>query len=120
MAQLPAGTKLLTQGFKEKYDPSVLRTDMERGVAKERVLNTKMVATMTATLFFDNPAAIAEFELWYETEIKRIGWFDVRHPRTKVIVSARFPGGDIKEIEPLPGGWINGAVRTGVELEYLK
>ena len=120
MATLPPGTKLLEVGFKERADPSVLRTDMERGVAKERVLNTRIVSTITVTLFFDTIADINQFETWYATEIKRIGWFDVRHPLTRQMVPMRFVGGDIGELEPLPGGFRNGAVRQNVKLEYLK
>lgn len=120
MATLPLGTRILTDGFKEKSNPSVLRTDMERGVAKERVLNTKIVVTLTGTLYHDTLEAMAAFDTWYEDTIKRIGWFDMRHPRTRELVSVRFLGGDIGELEPLPGGFINGGVRQNVQLEYLK
>jgi hypothetical protein len=120
MATLPTGTRLLEQGFKLKIDPSVLRTDMERGLAKERVQNTKTVATVTATLMHEDRAAAIAFDTWYETEIKRIGWFDVRHPLTRTIVQMRFVGGDIGELEPLPGGFQNGSVRQNLQMEYKK
>ncbi len=80
MAQWPANAKLMISGYGEKFDPSVERTEMERGVPKERKINSQVLQKITVSVLFPTPVDADEFEDWYFDEIDRIGWFTVVHP----------------------------------------
>lgn len=87
--------------YSESFDPSVLRTEMERGVPKQRLLNSQVLVKINATLAFLSAADASAFETWYFGEIKRIGWFTMTHPRTGAPITARFEGGNIGSLVPL-------------------
>ena len=96
MATLPTGTVISAEGYVESIpDPSVETTDMERGLAKYRIKNQKVVRTINATLEFHSLAALNAFDNWYFDTIKRIGWFDIVDPRTKVTRAVRLREGKI-------------------------
>ena len=52
MAKLPEYVSILLDGFGERFDPSVKRTEMERGPVKQEVLNLQVMMETEATLFF--------------------------------------------------------------------
>jgi len=95
MAQWPASAKVMLSGYGENFDPSVARTEMERGVPKERLLNSQVLQKLPVSVFFRTPADIQTFEDWYFTDLQRIGWFSMTHPRTGQAITARFEGGNI-------------------------
>ena len=101
MATLPSYVTILFDGFTEDFDPSVLRTEMDRGIPKQRVINSKVLAEINGQLLFKSKADAANFETWYFDTIKRIGWFDMKHPHTGVTISARFKGGNIGRLVPI-------------------
>ncbi len=118
MASFPAYVSVLASGYGEDFDPSIQRTEMERGVPKERRLNSQVLAKVEATLLFDSPADIAAFETWYFQTINRIGWFDLVHPRTGATVTARFEGARLGRLTPR-NPMFSRATRT-VVFEYLR
>lgn len=118
MAVFPSYAHILTDGFTESFDPAVERTDMERGVPKQRLLNSQVMAKVNATVFFRKKEDIAAFESWYFDTIKRIGWFQIKHPRTGVTITARFEAGNIGTLAPLgPAFFI---ASRAVVMEYLR
>ena len=118
MAALPSYARLLFDSASESFDPSVVRTEMERGIPKQRILNSQVLVKVSANLLFMSAADVSAFEDWYFTTIKRIGWFDVRHPRTGVVTSMRFEGGSIGTLMPAAGAY---ALATrSVTLEYMR
>lgn len=119
MSSLPSYAKILFDGYGETFDPAVLRTEMERGVPIERTLNSDVIEEAAVSLYFATKADHAAFETWYFTTIKRIGYFDWRHPRLGVVVQARFKGGNIGQLSPITGAF-RGIVRTGAILEYMR
>lgn len=104
--------------YAETIQPSVERTEMERGPPKQMRLNTRVMVQIQASLLFDNKADAALFEDWYFNEIGMIGWFDMEHPRTGAPISARFVGGDIGSLSPL-GPSFSPCSRQ-VTIEYLR
>ena len=118
MATLPSYVQILFAGYGEDFVPSVERTEMERGVPKQRLLNSGVLMQVHATLLFSSPADMAAFETWYFDTIERIGWFDMPHPRTGATISARFQGGKIGRLVPR-NPQFNRATRDLV-LEYLR
>ena len=105
-------------GYSEDFDPSVERIEMERSVPKQRLVNSQVMQELHATLQFKRPEDAIAFEQWYFDEIKRIGWFDILHPRTQQPISARVKGGSIGTLIPLMTRF-KVSVRD-VTLEYLR
>lgn len=118
MSEFPSYAQILSDGFTEAFDPAIERTDMERGVPKQRIVNSQVLVKLTATLLFRSPEAVSDFEDWYFNDIGRIGWFQLKHPRTGAAITARFENGAIGTLSPLaPAFFI--ASRT-VVMEYLR
>ncbi|GHH52519.1 hypothetical protein GCM10009090_16640 [[Pseudomonas] boreopolis] len=118
MPSLPDYAIPLFQGLRRSFDPSVERTDMERGVPKQRVINSGVMMRQAMTLYFESIQTAEAFETWYFEELERIGWFTMRHPYTGAEITARFPGGDIGELVPdekEPGDY-----RRDLVIEYLR
>lgn len=105
MASLPDYVSILFPGQSESFDPAVVRSEMERGLAKQRAGSSRVVRKLNATLLFGTQADVDAFEDWYFNEIKRIGFFSVRHPRTGLMVAMRFEGADIGELQPVANGY---------------
>lgn len=118
MAALPEYVIVLLEGYTEEFDAGVVKSEMERGLAKQRVGQSRVVKTIAVNLVFESAADADSFEGWYFDTIKRIGWFDWRDPRTNTMRSVRFKGGALGQIQPLAGGF--GLSRRSAELEYLR
>lgn len=114
----PAYARFVTSGMREGFDPSVERTDMERGLPKQRIINSDVTATIRGSVVFRRQADIASFDTWYFETINRIGFFDFTHPRTGVTVQARFVGGQIGELVAHSSGF--GVASREVVVEYLR
>lgn len=117
MAALPNYVSLLVAGQADTFDPAIVRSEMERGLAKQRVGNSQVVRKLSATLQFESNADVNAFEDWYFNTIRRIGFFSVRHPRTDVLTAMRFEGGSIGELVPAVNGYH--IASRAVVLEYL-
>jgi len=85
-------------GLSDSWEPAVERTEMERGVPKQRLVNSQVLAKLRVSLYFATSAAADEFDAWYFDDIKRIGWFDFRHPRNGRMLRVRFEGGAVGEL----------------------
>ena len=118
MATLTDFAKIRYSSYGESFDPSVERTDMERGVPKQRLLNSQVMMKIQATLLFKTPTDLNGFEAWYFDEIKRIGWFTIQHPRTGAEISVRFENGSIGTLTSESLGFY--LAQRQVVLEYLR
>lgn len=117
MASLPPYVRVLFE-YPEGFDPSVERTEMERGPAKERVLNSRVMMDPTATFWFKSYLDAMAFEDWYFDTIGRVGWFDFYHPLRRKTVLAKFVAGDIGQLVLIgPGG---NPCQRQVRLEYMR
>ena len=118
MATLPSYVCIEQGGWSEEPGQSVGRTEMERGPAKERRLNSHRFPKVAAAFVFktrEDAIAVAD---WYDYTIKVIGWFDMVHPLRGTTIRARFVGGDIGELAPRGRGF-EVSSRT-VTLEYQR
>ncbi|MCM2557910.1 hypothetical protein NDQ41_04265 [Alcaligenes faecalis] len=52
MNKLPDYVSILIDGFGERFDPAVKRTEMDRGPVKQEILNSQVLVETEATLFF--------------------------------------------------------------------
>ncbi|TAA25389.1 hypothetical protein [Pseudoxanthomonas winnipegensis] len=93
--------EVLFAGYGESFDPSIERTEMERGMPKQRVINSQVLMKVRATLFFRTAADQQAFEDWYFDVLKRIGSFQMEHPRTGVMTEMRFENASIGDLVPL-------------------
>lgn len=118
MAVLPSTTLVIIDDAGEEFEPGVVSSEMEKGLAKLRVASHRVVVTITATLYFESAQASLDFEDWYFNVIKRIGWFDWKDPRTGTYIQVRFKAGAIGKLQPLTAAY-SFATRS-VVLEYLR
>jgi hypothetical protein len=118
MATFPTDVCFGFEGYSETFDPSVDRTEMERGVPKQRVINSQVLVKINAGLIFKSAAAVVSFDTWYFDTIKRIGWFTMPHPRTGATITARFENGALGALTSMAPAF--GVARREVVLEYLR
>lgn len=118
MSNWPAYARVMMSGFGETFDPSIRRTEMERGMAKQSIINTHVIQEIEVSVIFETKAAAAAFEDWYFNDIKRIGFFNIRHPRTNQLLSARIKSADIGTLTPVRTGF--GLTQRTLTLEYLR
>lgn len=105
MTQLPDYVTVLFEGASEKFDPGIIRSDMEKGMAKMRVGQSRVVVEQSALLQFKTAEDSIAFEDWYFNTIRRIGFFTVPDPRTGQLRTVRFKNADIGSLEPQHGGF---------------
>lgn len=117
--QWPTYAKFVTEGFIEnEVDPSVIRTEMERGTPKQRVLNSDVMCKISGTVMFVNREDIEAFDTWFFDEVKRVNWFDMPHPRTGAMKRFRFIGG--KRGDLVPSASFFHLSQRAIELEYMR
>lgn len=117
MASLPAYVTVL-YSRPESFDPGVVASPMERGLAKLRSVNTRVVKQVAVTLLFSSAADTESFEGWYFDVIKKTGFFDWLDTRTNTVRSVRFKEGVLGELTPTTQGFAI-AQRTAT-LEFLR
>jgi len=118
MANLPSYVNVLYQGQRRKWDPSVERTEMERGVPKQRLTNSQVLVKQPMSLYFATLDDALQFEDWYFDALDRIGWFEMIDPIDGTSRTVRFENGSIGELAPdekEPGDY-----RRDVVVEYLR
>lgn len=118
MTSLPPVARVIFDGQVRSFDPSVLRTEMERGVPKQRLENSQVLVKQSMAIYFESIAGVEAFEAWYFDEIKRIGWFTMVHPYTGKTITARFEGGVVGQLSP--DDKFTGDYRMEVVVEYLR
>lgn len=118
MATITDFAKILFPGYYESFDPSVERTDMDRGIPKQRVGNSQVLMKINASLMFLSSADEAAFEAWYFDVLKRIGWFTIQHPRTGVATQVRFENGSMGTLAPQAPAFA--VSQRDVVLEYMR
>lgn len=118
MENFPEYVQIFLADYSEEFDPAVERTEMERGVPRQRVLNTHVLQLVNASILFRSKQDVEDFEAWYFNSLKRISWFNLKHPRTGQVVRARFQGGKIGGLQPLSPRF--SFAKRDVVLEYLR
>ena len=94
MAAFPTSIQFEWRDFAEQNASVVARTEMERGLPKQRRISSDTMSTLTLTANFKTKAAFAAFETWFFGDaLAGAAWFDFIHPRTGATVQARFVGG---------------------------
>lgn len=95
MAAFPT-VKFSWRELGEDPDSLVARAPMERGMPKQRRLNSDARIQIALTIYFDTKTQAADFETWFfDTIHGGQDWFDFTHPRTGATVTARVVGGKL-------------------------
>lgn len=119
MATFPTYVKTVWNQTTEQVNPVVIRSEMERGVPKQRRQSTNPMANLSLTLVFGHKKRIEDFESWFYNDIGAGAlFFDFTHPRTGETIQARIVGGQLGQVTPL--GLYRERYTMPLELEYLK
>lgn len=103
----------------ETPESVVERSQMERGVPKQRRVASDARVEVQVTLHFDTASQVAAFETWFYDVIDAgQDWFDWVHPRTGATLQAHIVNGELGALSYLAPtlGW---AKRT-LRLEYWR
>jgi hypothetical protein len=118
MAAFPSGNKILMETG-EAPASVVIRSEMERGVPKQRRIAADAMVTVPISVFFYTKQQAADFETWFYTTINGgVDFFDFTDPRTGVVVQARVVGGELGELVPMSANYTMS--RRSMTLEYLR
>ncbi len=118
MAAFPSYPEILSETVREAFPPSIVRTEMERGLPKQRIENTKVLAKLSMTVLLMSAADVSAFVNWYLDELQRVAEFDLVHPRTGQVVKARFAPDGFGEVKAEVKRF--GRATCALELEYLR
>ena len=119
MASWPSYAKLAWKDSGEQMKPIVARSEMDRGVAKQRRTQADTIVTVPATAYFSSTTDAANFETWVYTTLNGgMDWFDFVSLRTGATLSMRIVGGDIGTLAPSTRTWARS--QRSMKLEYVR
>lgn len=99
MATFP-NVQLDWRDLSEKPESVIDRTEMERGIPKQRRVASDARVELAVTVYFDTKAEAIAFEDWFYEDIDAgAAWFDFLHPRTGAVIPARIVNGEIGELK---------------------
>lgn len=118
MAAFPSNLKILIE-TSETPGSVVLRSEMERGVPKQRRIAADVLVTVPIAVIFFTKQQAADFETWFYGSINGgVDFFDWADPRTGTTVQARIVGGQLGPLEPLRTNYE--LSRRSMTLEYIR
>ena len=101
MPTLPSYCKIMSGGYSEQPQPSVLRTEMESGPPKQARVTSRAMVQRPVQLRIDTLANYNAFTAWVRDTLQCGAlWFDYSDPVTASTKSARLVGG---QYEAAPG-----------------
>lgn len=101
MATWPAYAKILLEGFNERPDYGVLRTDMDNGIAKQRPRRSLPIVTRDVTVLVLSAEDKQQFDAWFRDDLYGgTGWFSWTDPVDGVTKQGRFVGGQLTWASP--------------------
>lgn len=119
MATWPSYAKLAWADTAEQPAPVVQRSEMDRGVAKQRRTQADAVVTCPVTVYFNSAADAASFETWVYTTLNGgMDWFDFTSLRTGATLSMRIVGGDIGALVPSTRTWARS--QRSFKIEFVR
>lgn len=119
MATWPTYPVVLLDGHSEQHAAIAARSDMDRGIPKQRRVQSDVPVVLSVTLLFRTDADANSFEDWYYADTGAAAGmqsFDWTHPRTGVLYQARVVANSLGPL--MPAG--RGISRRTVQIEYLK
>lgn len=115
MPALPSYVSIAFDGFNEKYESNLLRTEMEDGLPKQAKIKDKTLVTRSVNLYLSSKADYLSFLEWFKSTLQYGAlWFDFTDPVTETVKQARFVGGELKGI-PQNAHLANWYIATSIE-----
>jgi hypothetical protein len=122
MATFPAYARLSGDSYTETHAPIVERSEMDRGLPKQRKTQSDVLVTLNLNLLFLTRADAANFEDWYYSSTGAgagTTYFDWTDPRTGFVRTARVVANTLGPLMPMGGGMLAYTTRT-LQIEYLR
>lgn len=100
MPSFPSWCKYSWRDMSDSAEPVVERTQMERGIPKQRRIASDAQQLLAFTVFFDTKAEANSFETWFFNDLQAGAlFFDFTHPRLGTVVQGRVVGGKLGELQ---------------------
>jgi hypothetical protein len=116
----PTYVTVLVDGYGEAHAPTSIRTEMARGMPKQRKTQSDVLISIPMTLLFTTAAYAASFEEWYYvTQKAETSFWDWTDPRTGTVRSARAVSESLGPLVPEGDGTFVWTKRT-LTIEYLR
>lgn len=100
----------------EQEDTAFLRSEVERGLPRQRRFQADTRVSVPCTLLFNSRANADAWRTWVGADGG--GWFDFTLPRTGAVVQARVLGGNLGTLKPRSPDW-EWSERS-IVLEYIR
>jgi hypothetical protein len=101
MATFPEYACVLLEGYQEKANYSVLRTEMDSGIPKQRPRRSLPMVVRDVKVKVANKTEKASFDAWIKDDIfGGTAWFDYTDPIDNVVKQARIVSGDVTWSSP--------------------
>jgi hypothetical protein len=94
METLPSYVNVLFEGYAQRRESALLRTDMEYGPPKQAKIKSLVMITRQASFHLASRIDFQSFEDWYRDDINEgASWFFMNDPVSNTQITARFVGG---------------------------
>lgn len=118
MAAFPENLKVLID-TSEEPSSVVIRSEMDRGIPKQRRIAADAIVTVPITVMFFTQQEAVDFEDWFYDDISGgADFFDWVNPRTGATVQARIVGGQLGALVPLRDSYH--LSQRSMVLEYVR
>lgn len=94
MATFPSYAQILYNGYSQKKESALLRTEMDSGPPKQAMVKSKVMIVRSVKIYLASKANFNSFETWYDTDLSNGAlWFDFVDPVSGSTIQARFRDG---------------------------
>jgi hypothetical protein len=108
-------------GYEEQHGKIALRTDMDRGVPKQRRIQSDVLITLPLKLIFSTAANAAAFEDWFYNDAQAgMTWFEWTDPRTDVVRQARCVANTLGPLARMPDAADFNLTTRTLQIEYRR
>lgn len=94
MATFPTYAQILYNGYSQKKESALLRTEMDSGPPKQAKVKSKVMVVRSVKIYLSTKTDFQSFETWYDTTLDQgSAWFDFVDPVSGSTIQARFRDG---------------------------
>ncbi|XHS78496.1 hypothetical protein ACFJGW_00565 [Burkholderiaceae bacterium UC74_6] len=99
-ASFPPNVKYGWKDLQDDPASVVERSEMERGLPKQRRIASDVLMTTSITVYHNTKAEADAFEDWFYDDINAgQDWFDFTHPRRGTVIQVRIVGGKLGPLQ---------------------
>jgi hypothetical protein len=106
METFPSYALIMNDGYAEKRESALIRSDMESGPPKQAKIKSLVLVTRPVKIKLTSVSDYQAFVEWFSVGINEgADWFNFTDPVSKLTGLARFAGGGLDAV-PDRGGWV--------------